>query len=165
MPQINLSQQEYKRMLKDFFVQTEERKRMSKGEVTSLANKLNEKKDIWFIDEKTEFKIFFKIIMKVDTFLYDHLPNEIYDLARDCDNGLSDDEVTHLTTRLTKLSNDKIDLPYLPEIIEKYILGFIIKIIINSLRHGWNIDLSIEKEDNLVKIPTAVKRRRGRTRS
>ena len=84
-------------------------------------------------------------MLKVDRFLYDHLPNEFYDLVRSVDKGIDDDEAKRLTKRLAKLANEKIDIPYLPEAVEYIAIRFIIGIIINAARKQWNLESSRNK--------------------
>ena len=94
-------------------------------------------------------KILIKLIVKVDTFLYDHLPNEFYDLVRSADKGIDDDEAKRLIKRLSKLANDKIDIPWIPEPIEYIPIRFVISIIINSARKQWDI-VRAQEEVNVV---------------
>jgi hypothetical protein len=162
MSELKLSIDEYKDLLEGFFLQYEKRNRLSKEEITALANKINAKKDIWFIDEKAEFRIIFKIIMKVDNFLYNNLPNELYDLLRETDKGISEEDVVELTARLIELANKKIDIPYLPEVIEGVILGFIINVLINSLRNNNNIEKSIQECEYIDNNENSFNKKRGR---
>ena len=77
--------------------------------------------------------------MKVDTFLYDNLPNEFYDLVRSVEDGIDEDEAKRLIKRLAKLANEKIDIPYLPEKMEYIAIRFIIATIINAARKNWDL--------------------------
>ena len=95
---------------------------------------MNEKIDVPFIKETKEEKILIKIVLKVDTFLYDNLPNEFYDLIRSLDDGIDDEEAKRLVVRLSKLANDKIDIPYIPEPAEYVAIRFVIGVIINAAR-------------------------------
>lgn len=105
--------------------------------------RLNEKIDIPLIGETDEEKILIKIVLTVDQFLYNHLPNELYDLLGALDNGIDDEEAKRMVVRLSKLANEKIDIPYIPEWAEYVAFRFIISIIINASRRQW--DLKKEK--------------------
>ena len=94
-----------------------------------------------------EEKILIKVIVKVDTFLYDHLPNEFYDLVRSVDKGIDDEEAKRLIKRLTKLANEKIDIPWIPEPIEYIPIRFVISVIINSARKQWDMARAQEEVD------------------
>ncbi len=86
-----------------------------------------------------------KVIIKVDRFLYDYLPNETYSLIRDTISGISDAEAKRLSNRLSKLANDKIDIPYIPEKFEYIAIRFVIGSIINAARKKWDFDKVIKK--------------------
>lgn len=129
-----LTTADFKKMLQEFYPVANRTSQMTELEVRDLAQRLNEKINVPVINETGEEKILIKIVLKIDTFLYENLPNEFYDLIRSSDNGLDDKEAKRLVRRLTKLANDKIDIPYLPEIAERIALKFIIGIIIDAAR-------------------------------
>lgn len=139
MPTISeLTESQFKTLLDEYFAPPEERTKMTKEEIKSLAKRLNGKINVPLIGETAEEKILIKIILKVDGFLYNNLPNEIYDLVRSADKGIDDDEAKRLITRLSMLANDKIDIPYIPESAEYVAIKFIIEVIINAARKGWD---------------------------
>jgi len=72
-------------------------------------------------------------VFKIDGFLYDNLPNEVYGLMRNLDLGINDKEAKRLVNRLSTLVNDKIDIPYISERIEGVAIRFVISVIINSV--------------------------------
>lgn len=133
-----LTEQQFKELLDDYFAPQPKRHKMTETEVRNLAEKLNDKINVPFFSEKKEGKILIKIVLKVDTFLYDNLPNEFYDLVRSVDEGIDDDEAKRLIKRLALLANDKIDIPYLPEKFEYIAIRFIISVIINAARKNWD---------------------------
>ena len=81
----DLTTDEFKKILSDFYAVPEKRNKMTQEEVLDLAKRLNKKINVPLVDESGEEKILVKIILKIDTFLYDHLPNDFYDLVRDPD--------------------------------------------------------------------------------
>jgi hypothetical protein len=152
-----LTVDDFRRLLDEYFAPPEKRTKMTDEEIKDLAVRLNEKINIPFIREINEQKIYIKVIVTIDRFLYDNLPNELYDLIRSLDEGISDDEAKRLIKRVSTLANEKINIPYISEEIEYMVLKFVIGIIINSARKGWdlvraktgfeNIDLEKLKKD------------------
>lgn len=134
-----LTAEEFKSLLDEYFAPPLQRSKMTHEEIKDLAERLNKKINVPIINETGEEKILIKIVIKIDRFLYDSLPNEFYDLVRSLDKGISDEEARRLSTRLSTLANKKIDIPYLPEAVEFIAIRFIIGIIINSARKNWDI--------------------------
>ena len=104
-----LTADQFKELLDEYFAEPKKRSKMTDEEIKDLAQRLNAKINVPIIDEAGEEKILIKIVLKVDRFLYDHLPNEFYDLVRSVDKGIDDDEAKRLTKRLAKLANEKIE--------------------------------------------------------
>ena len=105
MPTLNeLTEEQFRELLDEYFAAPEKRSKMTEAEVRSLAERLNERIDIPLVRETKEEKILIKLIMKVDTFLYDNLPNEFYDLVRSLDQGIDDDEAKRQMVFLYALS-------------------------------------------------------------
>lgn len=136
----DLTPEEFVLLLDDFYAEPKKRNKMTPEEVKDLAIRLNEKIDVPFISETGEEKILVKVIFKIDTFLYDHLPNEFYDLIRSTDHGISKKEARRLVRRLTRLANDKIDIPYLPEVAERIAIKFVIGMVVKAARKKLNFD-------------------------
>ena len=145
---IQLTDQQFEQILADYHAKDEKRQRMTQAEILLLAKKLNEEINIPLVNEMKEEKILFKIILKVDKFLYDHLPNEIYDLIRSLDQGISDKEAEVIIRRLSKLANEKINIPYIPEALEYVIFKFVITLVVNAMRKKWNLEESCKKIKN-----------------
>lgn len=143
--QISITEAQFKQMVADFNAKDERRQRMTQSEIETLASKVNKEIDIPIISEKKEGKILLKIILKVDRFLYDNLPNELYDLIRSLDDGISEKEAKTLVKRLAKLANKNIDIPYIPEPLEYVLFNLIISLVINAMRHMWNVEIACEK--------------------
>lgn len=140
-----LTTAEFKEILNGYFASPDKRSKMTESEIKDVAERLNKKINIPFIREPKEEKILIKIVIKIDRFLYDNLPNELYDLVRSLDKGIDDDEAKRLIKRLARLANDKIDIPYIPEKAEYIAFRFVIGIIINAARNQWSILKSSEK--------------------
>lgn len=140
-----LTEEQFKELLDGYFAEPIKRHKMTYAEIKDLAQRLNEKINAPIINETKEEKILIKIVIKIDTFLYNNLPNEFYDLVRSIDKGIDDNEAKRLIKRLSKLANKQIDLPYLPEPMEYIAIRFIIAIIVNSARKNWDI-LKVKKE-------------------
>ena len=149
----DLTTGEFKDILSQYFAPPEKRSKMSNKEITELAAQLNQRIDIPIINETGEEKILIKIILKIDRFLYDNLPNEFYNLIRSVDKGIDKNEAKRLIKRLSKLANRKINIPYLPEPFEYFAIRFIIGIIINSSRKDWDI-IEAKKNADSMNIPT-----------
>lgn len=145
MAKINeLTEDQFKNLLDEYFAPASKRSKMTDAEVKDLAQRLNQKINVPIINETGEEKILIKIVIKIDRFLYDSLPNEFYDLVRSLDKGIDDEEAKRLIVRLSKLANEKIDIPYLPESVEYIAIRFVIGVIINAARKKW--DMSKSKE-------------------
>lgn len=143
-----LTTAEFMTMLDEFHAEPKHRNKMTEEEVKDLAIRLNKKIDVPLIKETGEERILIKVILKIDTFLYDHLPNEFYDLIRSSDRGISDREAKRLVRRLTKLANEKIDIPYLPEVMEHVAIKFVIGLVMKAARNKLNFKEVREDSDN-----------------
>lgn len=106
---------DFKKLLGEFYAKPRHRSKMTDEEIKDMAQRLNRIINVPIINETGEEKILVKIILKIDNFLYDNLPNELYDLVRDVKKGIDDKKARRLIRRLTRLANEKIDIPYPPE--------------------------------------------------
>ncbi len=114
--------------------------RLTAEQINNLANKLHAKiPDLPFIPTGKEKAILRKLVKKVDLFLWETLPDEIYELIHDAHDGLENTEVAELTTSLTELANKNINIPYLPETVEHAIFGFLIGLILEGLKRNINL--------------------------
>jgi len=134
-----LTEEQFTQLLDEYFAPPEKRSKMTQKEIKDLAERLNEKINVPIINETTEEKILIKIVLKIDGFLYNNLPNELYDLVRSLDKGIDDNEAKRLIKRLSKLANKHIDIPYIPEQMEYIAIRFVIGVIINAARKQWNL--------------------------
>lgn len=147
-----LTTDQFKDLLNDFYAEPIRRNKMTQPEIIDLAQRLNRKINVPIINETKEEKIFIKIILKIDTFLYDHLPNEFYDVIRSSDMGIDEKEAKRLLRRLTKLANDKIDIPYIPEIAERFVIKFVIGIVVKAARKKFNFE-NVRAESDTMNVP------------
>lgn len=129
-----LTTEEFTSLLQDFHAEPIRRSKMTQEEIIDLAMRLNARINVPIINETKEEKIFVKIILAIDNFLYDNLPNEFYDLIRSTDKGIDEKEAKRLVRRLTKLANDKVDIPYLPEAAERFAIKFVIGLVVRAAR-------------------------------
>lgn len=141
---------EFEQLLKEFYAEPEHRRKMTTEEIKDLAERLNKKVNVPIIDESGEEKILIKVILKIDNFLYDQMPNEFYDIIRSSDRGIDKKEAKRLIRRLTKCANDKIDIPYLPEPVEHFALRFIIGMIVKAAMKALDFDKVRLESDKMV---------------
>ena len=144
-----LTPKEFKSLLDGYYAQPVHRHNMTDEEIDAFAARINEKCDIPLVSESGEQRIIRKIVLRVDNFLYDNLPNELYEMVRDADKGISDKEAKKLIRRLTALAKDKIDIPYIPKAVEKVIYRLIISTVINASRKNYVFDQEVKSDENL----------------
>ncbi|MFW6310395.1 MAG: hypothetical protein ACOC1D_04765 [Prolixibacteraceae bacterium] len=147
-----LTTQEFEHLLEEFYAEPKKRSKMTPEEMKDLAQRLNRKINIPILDETGEEKILIKVILKIDNFLYDNLPNEFYDLVRSADKGIDKKEAKRLIRRLTKCANQKIDIPYLPEPVEHFALRFVIGMIVKASQKTLDFERIRADSDN-IKVP------------
>ncbi len=143
-----MTDQEFKELLNGYFAPPEKRSKMSQAEIKDVAKRLNKKINVPIVKETKEEKIIIKVVMQIDRFLYDNLPNEFYDLIRTSDRGITDKEAKRLVRRLTRLANKNIDIPYLPEFAEHFAIRFVIGIVVNSARKSLKLDVASDLLEN-----------------
>lgn len=146
----NLTTEQFKNLLAEFYAVPEDRSKMTNEEIKELAQRLNRKINVPIINETKEEKILIKIILTIDNFLYDNLPNEFYDLVRSTDKGIDNREAKRLVRRLTKLANEKIDIPYIPEPMERIAFKFVIGMIVKAARKNLKLSTVLEKSGDVV---------------
>lgn len=112
---------------------------LSEEEIEHLATELNKTFDIPFIPEGAEQTILAKLVRKTDRYLYSILPNEVYELIKSSEEGLSEEDAKELLEVLTTRANGRFDLPYLPEAVEQAIFKYLSKVIVKSMRKGYSL--------------------------
>lgn len=146
----DLTTDQFKILMSEFYAAPEKRSKMTTEEIKELATRLNRKINVPIINETGEEKILIKIVLQIDNFLYDNLPNEFYDLVRSVDKGIDNREAKRLVRRLTRLANKKIDIPYIPEPMEHIALKFVIAMIVKAARKKLSLNNVLTTSDNIV---------------
>lgn len=144
MQGISLTTDQYQALVKDFFAKRSARKLLSQQETLAIAERLNEKVSLPFLNEQKEHKVLVKTILKIDNYLYEQLPNEIYELIHNLDEGFDDSEAAQLAARLSKQAHDDINFPFLTAHVEYYSITFVLTLLINAMREGSNIEHAIK---------------------
>ena len=144
---LELAKAEFDTLLNDYYAEPQHRSQLTPEELQALAERLNRKIDIPIIKETGEEKILIKIILKIDNFLYENLPNEFYDLVRSAEKGIEEEEAKMMVTRLTKLANKKINLPFLSEKAEEKIIRFVIDLIVKSAIKKHNLQETLKNSE------------------
>lgn len=142
-----LNNTEFNTLVNDFYAEPKLRNKLTEDEVKALAEKLNSKINIPIVGETGEEKILVKIILKIDNFIYDNLPNEFYDLVRSTEKGIDEEEAKMIAGRLTKLANKKINLPFLSEKTEEKIFRYVIELIVNSAIKKHDLNKTLNKSE------------------
>jgi len=112
---------------------------MRDDEIGMIAAAVNRKIEIPILSEKAEGRILFKSIKRIDQFLWQVLPDELYELYRTVIDGLDDDEAQALKARLITVINKSVDLPFLSEDTEKKLFEFVLGIVCDAIRKGRNL--------------------------
>lgn len=149
MAKISLKDNQYSALVKAYFAKRSQRQLLNKSESIKIAERLNEKVSLPFLSEPKEQAVLLKIILKIDNYLYESLPNEIYELIHNIDEGFDDSEAAQLAARLSKQAHDDISLPFLTSHVEYYSITFVLTLIINAMREGSDLDHAI----NVTKHP------------
>lgn len=144
MAEISLSDSQFSTLLKGYYAKKSARHMLSKDEAVAIAGRLNEKISLPFLDEQKEHTTLVKMVIQMDAYFYDSLPNEIYNLIHELDQGFDDSEASQLAARLSKQVKQNIHYPFLNEHIEYYAIVFMINVLINAMREGSDIDHAVK---------------------
>jgi hypothetical protein len=134
-----LTEDKLREILDEYFAPQPKRQRLTPEEIQMVSEKINKRIDIPFIGEEREGRILAKIVLELDSFLYDNLPNEMYDLIRSTEDGIDDEEANRLIASLTTLANSKINIPYIPEQLEYFVIRLIITWVFKAMRKGFDM--------------------------
>lgn len=137
MATITLTKEQLQQIQSDMYWQSH---MLTDAEVNALAQKVNSAINIPFLGEAKEFIVFVKIIRWIDTQLYNVLPNEYYELVHNSHDGISREEASQITDRVSKLINKVIDIPIVPEAVEGLIINMVLGIIIHAMVKGFNLE-------------------------
>jgi hypothetical protein len=113
---------------------------LTNAQVSALARKVNDEVNLPFVGEAKELIVFTKLVRWIDRTLYQHLPNEYYELVHDAHDGISREEAARIEERLTPLINKVIDIPIVPEVVESKIIGFVLGLIVNAMVKGLKLE-------------------------
>ena len=113
---------------------------LSDAQVNALAAKVNALVGLPFVSEEKEFRFIVKIIKWMDEQLYQLLPNEYYELIKDANDGISEEEAKEIERRLTPLINKVINIPIISEPLEAKLIGSILGFIINAMINGFHLE-------------------------
>lgn len=144
MANIALTNDQHRTLIKEFFAKRSARQLLSKDELIDIAQRLNEKVSLPFLSESKEHAVLLKIVLKLDNYLYETLPNEIYELIHNIDEGFDDSEAALLAARLSKQANNEINLPFLADHLEYYSITFFLTLMINAMREGSDLEHAIK---------------------
>lgn len=144
MANISLTDDQYRSLEKEFFAKRSHRQLLNKDETIAIAQRLNEKVSLPFLSEAKEHSVLVKMILKIDNYLYDQLPNEIYELIHNVDEGFDDMEAAQLAARLSKQTHKDITFTFLTSHLEYYSITFVLTLLINAMREGSDIVHSIK---------------------
>jgi hypothetical protein len=113
---------------------------LTKEEIEKIAGKLAEKVgNAPFFGDKEQKYFFTFVVEKLDDFLYNELPNEIYGYMRDPEKGLSDEAADKLSESLAEIISKSGVIPVPPFLIEGSI-EFALGIFIDLLRQHNSVD-------------------------
>ena len=112
---------------------------LSVQEIEVIASYLNMNVNIPFLSEKKEQTFFFKVVRKFDRMLYVYLPNELYGLVNDISDGVSEKDAEKLKELLSVRLTQRLDIPFVPEMIEKMIFDYLVVYMVNAMRKGFNV--------------------------
>ena len=115
---------------------------LTKAEIEAIATKLNHAINLPILDEKREQVIFYKIVKKVDEFLYSVLPNEVYELIRVVSDGISPNDAVIIENNLAELATQYIDIPIVPKAMEETIYRVVIGTIVRAMLKGKSLKKS-----------------------
>lgn len=113
---------------------------LTDNEILHLARKVNQVVNLPFISEEKELIVFCRIVHWVDVKLYSLLPNEYYSLIRNSSDGISEDEADLIVERISPLIAGVVDIPFVPEAIEKRVIALILSLIINAMIKGFKLE-------------------------
>ena len=103
-------------------------------QIKTIVTRVNERRNIPFLSEETEAKIFEKVVRKIDNFMEDNLPSEVYELIGNSVDGVDDTEAEMIITRVATEINNRVNLFWLSESTEQEIFERIIRAIVQGLR-------------------------------
>jgi len=93
-------------------------------------------------DGSAFFRLLRPLVVKVLEALSDKLPADLIALLTDASDGLDDAEIATWQIKLTKIANDAIDIPKVPEWAEEMIISPIVGYLLAFAKSGKALTLS-----------------------
>jgi len=113
---------------------------LTNEQVLALAQKVSPKINLSIINKEKELIVLYKIIHWVDRELYQLLPNEYYTMVHNTTDGISEADAELLKRRLIPLINDAIDIPFLSEKMEAFLITLIVGLITHAMVKGFQLE-------------------------
>ena len=113
---------------------------LTKDEVELIASKLNHAVNLPILNEAREQLVFSKLVMLIDRFLYNVLPNEIYELIRDASDGIQAHDLPNIEDNLVSLATEYLNIPFLSRSQEETVYRVVIGLIVRSMLKGNTLD-------------------------
>lgn len=113
---------------------------LTDAQILALANKVNAVINLPILSEEKELIVFCKLIRKVDQAIYQLLPNEYYDMVHNASDGISASDAERMRKRLVPLINKAVDIPFLTEEMEAFVIDLILKVIVDALVKGCKLN-------------------------
>lgn len=145
-PTVSLTQEQWEKIQKD----ASGIHMLTQKEVEKLATLLNKKVNIPLMSETTEQTILVKIVRRVDSYLYNALPNELYEQIRDASDGISNEEADQMRAVLATRLNKEVNIKYLPEFVEQQIFELLFGVLISAMRKTFHLDQAIAEADSTI---------------
>lgn len=92
----------------------------------------------------TWLKLMKPLVIRAIAALAKELPPDLLALLTDVSVGMNDESIALWQGKLTKIVNDRIDIPRVPEWIEQYIFSTVIGLLLNFARGGQALTLSAQ---------------------
>ena len=112
---------------------------LSDDETDHLARLLNQKVEIPFLPIGKEHIIVCKLVRKVDRYLYEILPNELYSMVKSTKDGLSTEHADQLREIITTRGKNDFSIRFLPESVEQQIFIFLCAQIIRAMHKNMSV--------------------------
>ncbi len=141
MPTIYLTPEQWEHMKRE----ANEVQMLTDAELDRIAARLGKSKNIPFVKPEKEEALFRKAIQLLDSVLYNSLPPEVYENINNAQDGFDKKEKRKLINQLTRTINRKVDIPYLPETLEKYIIKGFLHIVVGAFVNGMNLNQSLQE--------------------
>ncbi len=110
----------------------------------ALARAIDAKFNIPVIRDTLEFAVWLKMVQAVDRVMADRVPDEILDTLNDRNLQLETMIAEALQDNLTLMLCDLLAVPFLPTVVKKEIIDWLIVLLVQSMASATTIDEQIE---------------------